>query len=317
MQTDTPVKLRRYPLAVVIPTYNRADVLIRCLEHLEAQTFTDFEVVIVDDGSTDSTPDRVSAYLKDTSLAIRYVRQENHGPARARNYAISLIDSPICLMIGDDIFASPELVSEHLELHTGRPQDAVAGLGLTRWSESGQSVTRFMQWLDTGNGLQFHYDLLLEGKTPSWEEFWTSNLSLKTKVLKQFPFDESFPHAAMEDIELACRIEAKHGLQMVFLPEALAHHLHPTSFIQACGRMVKVGESTAYFDQLWPGKRPKKKNILKRPVQSLLLAFPKAAPVWVKLADWSLKLSCPNALVRYVLSCHFAMGYSRRTQRTQ
>jgi glycosyltransferase involved in cell wall biosynthesis len=308
------LELKRYPLAVVIPTYNRADVLMECLKHLEDQTCKDFEVVIVDDGSTDSTPDQIKTYLKNSPLAIRYARQENHGPARARNHAISMIEAPISLMIGDDIFASPSLVAEHLQLHLKRPEEPVAALGLTRWSEKGQSVTPFMRWLDSGDGLQFHYDLLLRGKSPDWGDFWTSNLSLKTRVLKEFPFDESFPHAAMEDIELACRIEARHGLKLIFLPEALGHHLHPTTFVQACRRMVKVGESTAHFDRLWPGKRRTKRNILKRPLQSILLAYPRAVPTWVKLADWSLNLACPNFLVRYVLSCHFAMGYNRGNQ---
>jgi len=288
---------------------------LECLKHLEDQTCKDFEVVIVDDGSTDSTPEKMKAYLRNTPLAIRYTRQENHGPARARNNAISMVEAPISLMIGDDIFASPALVHEHLQLHLEHPDESVAALGLSRWSEKGQSVTPFMQWLDS-DGLQFDFGPLLRGKTPDWANFWTSNISLKTKVLKEFPFDESFPHAAMEDIELACRIEARHGLKMMFLPEALAHHLHPTSFVQACSRMVKVGESTAHFDRLWPGKRHTKRNILKRPLQSILLAHPGAVPIWIKLADWSLKVSCPNSLMRYVLSCHFAMGYNRRNQST-
>jgi glycosyltransferase involved in cell wall biosynthesis len=314
MKEGASVELERYPLAVVIPTFNRADVLMECLKHLEDQTCKDFEVVIVDDGSTDSTHDQMKAYLRNTPLSVRYIRQDNHGPARARNHAISMIESPISLMIGDDIFASPALIAEHLQLHLKHPEESVGALGLTRWSEKGQSVTPFMRWLDRGDGLQFHYDLLLAGKSPDWAEFWTSNISLKTKVLKEFPFDESFPHAAMEDIELACRIEARHGLKLIFLPEALAHHLHPTTFLQACRRMVKVGESTAYFDRLWPGKIPRQRNILRRPLQSILLAFPRTWPTWVKLADWSLKLACPNSLMRYVLSCHFAMGYNRRNQ---
>jgi cellulose synthase/poly-beta-1,6-N-acetylglucosamine synthase-like glycosyltransferase len=311
MQEGTTVETKRHPIAVVIPTFNRADVLMKCLGHLERQSCTDFEVVVVDDGSTDSTSDRMKSYLRDTALAIRYLRQENHGPARARNHAISLVEAPIVLLIGDDIFASPGLVAEHLKLHRNRPEDSVAGLGLTQWSEAGQTVTAFMKWLDS-DGLQFDYGSLLRGNKPNWGNFWTSNISLKTGVLKEFPFDESFPHAAMEDIELACRIESRHGLDMVFLPEALADHFHPTTFVQACSRMVKVGESTAYFDQLWPGKRRVTRNILKRPLQSILLTFPRAIPIWVKLADWSLKLVCPNSLMRYVLSCHFAIGYDKR-----
>jgi hypothetical protein len=169
-----------------------------------------------------------------------------------------------------------------------------------------------MQWLDR-EGRQFNYGPLLRGKTPGWEEFYTSNISLKTQVLKDIPFDESFPYAAMEDMELACRIQARLGLSVKFLPEALAEHLHPTTFPQACGRMLKVGQSTAYFDRLWPGKRRSPHNFLRRQVQRILLAYPRAVPVWVKAATWSLKFACPNPLMRYVLGCHFVIGYERKS----
>ncbi len=310
------MQFHQYPLAIIIPTYNRADALIQCLAHLEDQVWKDFEIVIVDDGSTDSTFEQIKSYTNSSHLSIRYVRQDNGGPARARNHAISLVDAPICLMIGDDIFASPKLVSEHIALHLQHPDPAVAGLGLTRWSEQGQTLTPFMKWLDTG-GLQFHYGPLLRGERPDWRHFYTSNLSVKTEVLRQCPFDESFPYAAMEDMELACRIEKKNGLEVIFLPQALAHHLHPTTFVQACQRMIRVGESTAHFDQIWPGRRKRDRSVMKRAMQKLLLSNPWAIPLSVKMGDWSLNLACPNYLASYVLSCHFAMGYDRRSVVTE
>src|SRR5260370_37646128 len=96
---------RKYPLAVVIPTYNRAATLISCLEHLERQSWTDFEVVVVDDGSSDDTAQKLQEYLRRTTLELRTLRQPNSGPAPARNAAISVVRSPIVLMLGDDIFA--------------------------------------------------------------------------------------------------------------------------------------------------------------------------------------------------------------------
>ena len=84
-------------LGVVIPTYNRSDALLESLAHLETQTCKDFEVVVVDDGSTDSTQSVMESYLRKTPLAIRYARQNNRGPAAARNLAISMLQAPVCL----------------------------------------------------------------------------------------------------------------------------------------------------------------------------------------------------------------------------
>jgi GT2 family glycosyltransferase len=297
-----------YPLAVVVPTYNRFAALQLCMQHLEDQVRKDFEVVIVDDGSTDSTEAWVSDYLKRTPLSIRYFRQKNRGPARARNFAVSVIEAPTTLLIGDDIFPTPQFTDVHLELHQQRPEASAVGLGLTVWDETRQRVTPFMRWLDT-HGMQFNYGELLAGVKADWKHFYTSNLSLKTSLLRAFPFDESFPYAAMEDIEAACRIEVEHGLDMFFLPDAIAHHLHPTSFLSACRRMEKVGESTAYFNELWPGKLPRKQNSLAARLGSMLTCVPMAMPIIERIANQSAKITCPNRLMNFVLSYYFDRGY--------
>jgi glycosyltransferase involved in cell wall biosynthesis len=304
-----------YPLAVVVPTYNRCDALKQCMKHLEEQARKDFEVVIVDDGSTDSTEVWVSDYLKRTPLALRYFRQENSGPARARNFAISVIEAPIALLIGDDIFPAPQFTALHMQLHEQRPEASVVGLGLTVLDEEGQQITPFMRWEGT-RGAQFLYGELIAGIKPDWKHFYTSNLSLKTSLLRIFPFDESFPYAAMEDIEAACRIEAEHGLEMVFLPDAVARHLHPMNFVGACRRIEKVGESTAYFDKLWPGRLPRKPHPMAVRLSSMLTRMPLVMRIVEATANQSLKIACPNRLMRFVLSHYYDRGYERYICRT-
>lgn len=303
-----------YPLAVVIPTYNRCDALKQCMKHLEEQARKDFEVVIVDDGSTDSTEAWVSDYLKRTPLALRYFRQENSGPARARNFAISVIEAPITLLIGDDIFPTSQFTAFHMQLHEQRPEASIVGLGLTVWAEEGQQITPFMRWQDT-HGAQFLYGELIAGVKPDWKHFYTSNLSLKTSLLRIFPFDESFPYAAMEDIEAACRIEAEHGLEMVFLRDAVARHLHPMSFPGACRRMEKIGESTAYFDRLWPGRLPRNPNPMAVRLSSILRRMPLVMRIVESTANQSLKIACPNPLMIFVLNHYYERGYERYIRR--
>src|SRR6266508_3534238 len=72
-------------ISVVIPTYNAAATLPETLESVFGQSFTDFEVIVVDDGSTDATPDILAAYED----RIRVLRKVNEGkPAAARNLGV-------------------------------------------------------------------------------------------------------------------------------------------------------------------------------------------------------------------------------------
>lgn len=88
--------------SVVIPTYNRADLLDRCLQSLVDQTYTDFEVLVCDDGSMDNSRQITEAYSG--KLSIKYMWSENWGgPARPRNCGIAAsIGEWICFLDSDD-----------------------------------------------------------------------------------------------------------------------------------------------------------------------------------------------------------------------
>jgi glycosyltransferase involved in cell wall biosynthesis len=306
-----------FAIGVIIPTYNRSDVLMDCLKRLEEQTWKDFEVVVVDDGSTDDTLKRLAEYAAGTALTLRWMQQENSGPARARNQGAVMLRSPVCLMIGDDILATPTLVETHLALHRSRPEASIAGLGYTRWSSSGQQVTPFMRWLDT-SGMQFAYGDLLAGSAPTWHHFYSSNLSLKTSHLRANPFHEGFRKAATEDSELGYRLHKRNALEIIFLREAVADHLHPTTVRQACRRMISVGESAYVFEQLWPEQRREApRGLLKRTLRSFLLDNHWILPRLCDAAAWATHMRCPNPLLTRVLSLHNTFGYTRATERAR
>jgi glycosyltransferase involved in cell wall biosynthesis len=316
MQTSPPLSnpFTVPSLGVIIPTYNRSDHLLLCLRHLETQTSRDFEVVVVDDGSSDATEDTVKAFLPTASFRLRYLRQANGGPASARNRAIDLLRTPICVMIGDDTFPEPGFIATHLEFHKVHPESEAAAVGLTVWSEEGQVVTRLMRWLES-DGVQFGYRSLLAGETPDWRYFYTSNLSIKTSLLGRSPFHEDFRAAGMEDIELGYRLTREHNLRMFFLPGAIARHLHPTTFSKTCRRAEVAGEASFQFAQLWPEQRRGRPGGFKGFVLKIAAERRVVLPIFTLAARLLTVAWCPNPLLARVVQLHEIVGYEREAAR--
>jgi GT2 family glycosyltransferase len=233
-------------LTVVVPTYQRADLLDRCLTALAASDLQDgsFEVVAVDDGSTDGTQAVLRAHADRIPLTA-LVQRQNAGPAAARNRGIHAAEAGLVLFIDDDVVVTPRLLRQHLDLHAQAADPLLCVLGRVDWHPS-LTVTPFMHWLDT-SGLQFGYDTWLrEGPVdPPYAAFYTANLSVSRELLLSVGgFDERFPYPAYEDMELAFRL-AQQGLRMDYRPAALAYHARPIDLATFRRRTAMVARSAA------------------------------------------------------------------------
>jgi len=105
--------------SVIIPTFNRAILLREALDSVFAQTFTDYEVIVVDDGSEDET----SAMVANYGDCIRFFRQENRGPGAARNLGIqNATGAYVAFLDSDDVWFPWTLASYHETIQRcGRP----------------------------------------------------------------------------------------------------------------------------------------------------------------------------------------------------
>lgn len=95
-------------VSVIIPTYNRAHLIAEAIQSVLDQTFTDFEIIVVDDGSTDNTKDVVDRF---TDPRIRYIYQENQWAAIARNTGIEATSGEyLTFLDSDDVLTESALL---------------------------------------------------------------------------------------------------------------------------------------------------------------------------------------------------------------
>ncbi len=235
--------------SVVVPTYNREEILPEVLAALEAQEGgPSFEVIVVDDGSTDGT----GAWLQSHSFAypMQLLVQENRGPAAARNAGVAAAKGRWVAFLGDDTVPSPGWLAAHRQAHRQRADDlSLAVIGYTAWHPR-MRRTSFLDYINEF-GLQFGYELIEDPEDVPFNFFYTSNLSLQRQQLVEEPFDLRFPHAAWEDIEASYRLKS-HGMRLVYERRAVVFHDHPTDLKRFAQRQEKAGYSAVVFYGLHP-----------------------------------------------------------------
>ena len=292
-------------ISVIIPTYNRKNTLKKCLNAVFNQTYpkTDYEVIAIDDGSTDGTEELVNSLLNDSPCVLRYFKQENKGPAAARNVGIKNAYGKIILFIGDDIIVTSTLLNEHVKWHKEYPNDNVAVLGYVTWSPE-IKITPFMRWLENG-GPQFHFWQIKDKvEVDTQKYFYTSNISLKRKFLLENNgfFDEEFPYAACEDIELGYRLKKK-GLILNYNKDAIGHHHHFMPLTDTCRRMIRVAESS----QLLAKKIGKEQKYYSKSVIREILSKFKLI-IYYSLAKFHEKRVIKKNIFRYVMEYYYLIG---------
>jgi GT2 family glycosyltransferase len=237
--------------SIVIPTYDRLHDLRRVVEAVHDQYLSsgaDVGLVVVDDGSTDGTWE----WLQEQQEAGRLtaIRQDNSGPARARNRGVEAARGELILFLGDDTVPQTGWLLAHLEEHRlAAEMESLAVLGYTSFPPD--SDTPFLRFINE-YGAQFGYQLIDEPTDVPFNFFYTSNISIPRRLLLDLGgFREDFPAAAWEDIEFSYRA-ASEGLRLRYQPRARVLHHHRIHARTFCRRQRTSGRSAAIFAELHP-----------------------------------------------------------------
>ncbi|MGQ0720828.1 MAG: glycosyltransferase [Candidatus Eiseniibacteriota bacterium] len=198
-------------ISVVIPVRNAPDDLARCLETLARQSVDPaaFEVLVLDDGSDDATPD------VGQRLGARVIRQQRLGAAAARNRGVREARGEIVLFLDADCEADPRWIEEIS--HPLREKSGVEGAVGKYDTTQSALVARFVQL-----EIEARYERM---QARDRIDFLNSgNCAFRRQTLLNYPFDESFHR--LEDVELSFRL-AQDGHAMIFVPTASVCHRHP------------------------------------------------------------------------------------------
>ncbi len=262
--------------SIIIPTYQRRDLVLRMVRALAYQEFAGkFEVIVVVDGSTDGTVEYLKALAVPFSLTV--LEQQNQGAAMARNNGASVARGGILLFLDDDMEAHPRMLTEHhlsygegaqvvlghLPLHHEAPRTFLSN-GIESWA-----ADRLQQLTSSQAELTLH-DLL------------TGQISMRREVFDELGgFDSVFTHGGSfgnEDVDFGYRLLMK-GYKVVFNPNAISwqyYDVQPRDYLR---KLYQCGQADVLFARKYPqqaetlfvlnGSRRKLNRYFWRPIQSL------------------------------------------------
>jgi glycosyltransferase involved in cell wall biosynthesis len=247
-------------ISVVVPAYNAERTIRECLDALVSQDYPGtYEIIVVDDGSKDTTPDIVSEYP-----AVKLLRQANAGPAAARNRGAQAACGDIILFTDSDCVPEKDWMREML---APLKDPSIAGVKGIYRTKQRQIVARFVQ-------LEYEdkYDYMRQSEYIDFIDTYSAAFR-RDIFLQAGGYDRTFPVACAEDVELSYRLSHQ-GHRMVLTPRAAVYHQHPGSLLGYLKKKYKF----AFWRMLAVKKNPDKliKDSHTPQLMKLQILFPPA-----------------------------------------
>ena len=244
-------------LSVVVPSMNKVDLLRQTLEALSQQDAgpgRNWEIVVVNDGSTDGTANYLEILNgKGSNPLVRAVSPDcNVGRAKARNLGARSAAGQYLLFMDDDIVAPPGLLKAHLDLLENNPGSGTIGYAVTA--------------PEVVDGPHFAYldsrgvAKLGAGFAPG-RFFVTQNAAVqRDSFLSIGGFDEDFSSYGFEDMEVAFRLEDAVGVNFLALVHPVPFHVHHHTLQEYLEKKVECGRySLPHLALLHPHRIPEMK----------------------------------------------------------
>ena len=255
--------------SIIVPVYNRPDELDELLGSLTRQQYRDFEVIVVEDGSTKTARDIVEKYRP--QLDVQYFFIENVGQGFARNYGFTKAKGDYLIVFDSDTIIPPHYLTTVDEQLSREFLDAYGGPD--RADENFTTLQKAISYAMTS----FFTTGGIRGKTKNAGGAFqprSFNMGLSRRVFQE---TGGFAKRDMgEDIELGIRLQ-QHNYRMGLIPEAYVYHKRRGTFRDFWKQVHSFGRTRFLLDELHPGLG------LIKPVHAfpaLFVLFCALIPVW-------------------------------------
>jgi len=206
--------------SVVIPVKNGSCSITEALSALTSQSLKPAEIIVVDDGSTDDTVEKVKKFEKTKKLKnLKLISQNSAGPAAARNNGAKQARAEFLVFIDADCVPERDWLKEMLSPFS---DPKVAGVQGAYKSSQKELMARFTQI-----EIEDRYHRMIFSKDIDWIGSYSAAYR-RLVFLELKGFDKEFRKASGEDPDLSFSIQ-EHGHKLVFNPRAIVYHSHPTS----------------------------------------------------------------------------------------
>jgi len=188
-------------VSVIIPCYNYAHYLAEAIDSALAQSHSDVEIVVLDDGSTDDTAAVAARY----GASVRYVRQDNRGLPAARNAGVAASTGPLLAFLDADDVWLPDKLAKQLDELTHTPVPGLISGAMEACDAAGRPLGIRKPALEPG---RTYPEIVIRGTAPP-----STFLVPRTIFERVGGFDETMP--TMEDLDLCLRIAKQHQIRHV------------------------------------------------------------------------------------------------------
>ena len=249
-------------VAIIIPSFNRPESLRRCLKALELLEGGPYEIIVVDDGSQHP----LSTICNEFGQQVQCIRQDNAGPAKARNTGAAATTADFLAFTDDDCRPAPGWIRALLATQAGDISVLVGGHVVNQLQDNVYAATS-----------QTLCDFLLDCQTKHDDTipfFTSNNIGCARKVYQELNgFDETFPKAAAEDRDFSLRWQEKGG-KLTYAPDASVEHAHNLSFWGFLRQHSNYGEGAHHLRKMLDKRRSKAIKFSGIQFYTRLLSFP-------------------------------------------